>query len=91
MYKIEEKRKIKEAKAWTRKYLIADSVEVSLFIEIIRGIKDKRFSSSPIHIPIQEEEDKVIKVPLIKVKIKINFEILWAIKKKRVITFIRGV
>lgn len=54
---------------------MADSVEVKLLVLIIRGIKDNKFNSRPIHIPIQEEDEIVIKVPLIKVKIKIIFEI----------------
>lgn len=66
-------------------------MDVKLFVLIIRGIKDNKFNSSPIHIPIQEEEDNVIKVPIIKVKIKIILEIKFIIKKKRIKTFIRGV
>lgn len=66
-------------------------MEVRLFVLIMSGIKDNKFNSSPIHMPIQEEEDSVIKVPIIKEKTKINLEIKFIIKKKRVKTFIRGV
>lgn len=86
-----ENKKIKEAKAWTRKYLILDSVEVKLFVLIIKGIKDNKLSSKPIHIPIQEEEEIVIIVPEINVIKKIIFEIKFIIKKKRIKTFINGV
>lgn len=53
---------------------MADSVDIKLLVLIIRGIKDNKLSSRPIHMPIQEEEERVIKVPLIRVRIKINFE-----------------
>lgn len=69
------KRKIKEAKDWVKKYLIADSVEIKFLVLIIKGIKDKRLSSSPIHIPNHEEEEMEINVPNIKVHKKINLEI----------------
>jgi hypothetical protein len=54
---------------------MADSLEEMCAELIIIGMKDSKFNSRPIHIPIQEEEDNVIKVPLIRVEIKINFEI----------------
>lgn len=91
IYKMAVKRKIKDAKAWIKKYLIADSVEIKLFVSIIRGIKDNKLISNPIHIPIQEEEEIAIKDPVISVVIKINLDIKFNIKKKRVRTFISGV
>lgn len=75
IYITEANKNTNEAKAWVRKYLIADSVEFKLLFLIIKGIKDSKFNSNPIHIPIHEEDDKVIKVPIISVKINLNFEI----------------
>lgn len=82
---------MRDAKACVRKYLIADSVEVKLLVLIISGIKDNKFNSNPIHIPIHEDEHSVIRVPIIRVKIKINLEIKFIIKKKRIKTLMSGV
>lgn len=41
---------------------------------IIKGIKDNKFNSSPIHILTQEEAEIVISVPITKLNIKINLE-----------------
>lgn len=57
-----------EAKAWTRKYFKDDSEENKFFEEVIKGIKDNRLISNPIHILNHETEETVIKVPIIKVK-----------------------
>jgi len=53
---------IDDPSAWIRKYFKADSEEYRLFLEEIKGINDKRFSSSPTQAPNQEEEeiDKVV-------------------------------
>ncbi len=64
--------------------MILDSVEIKFFLSIINGMKDNKLSSIPIHIPIHEEEDRVIKVPIIKVKKNNNLEIKFIIKKKRI-------
>lgn len=53
---------IDDPNAWIRKYLRADSDEYWLFLDEIKGINDKRLSSSPTQAPNQEEEeiDKVV-------------------------------
>lgn len=51
---ITENRKIEEAKAWIKKYLIEASEEKELFFILINGIKDKRLISNPIQAPSQE-------------------------------------
>jgi hypothetical protein len=63
--------KIEEAKACVKKYFKEDSEENKFFVLIIRGIKDNKLISNPIHIPNQEEEEIEIKVPIIIVKKKI--------------------
>lgn len=54
-----------EANAWTKKYFKADSEENKFFDLIIKGIKDSKLISSPIHILNQEVEEIVIIVPII--------------------------
>lgn len=76
---------------WIRKYLMADSFVKRFFLSIIKGIKDSKLISKPIHIPSQEDDEIVINDPVIIVAIKINFEIKLIIKKKRIKTFITGV
>lgn len=73
------------------KYLIADSEEKIFLLSIIKGIKDNKLISNPIHIPNHEEEEIVIIDPVINIIINKNFEIILIIKKKRSITFIIGV
>lgn len=63
---------IEEANAWVKKYFKEDSEENKFFVLIIRGIKDNKLISNPIHIPSQEEEEMEIKVPIIIVKKKIT-------------------
>jgi hypothetical protein len=41
-----------------------------MFLLTIKGIKDKRFTSNPIHAPNQEEEEMEIKDPKIIIEIK---------------------
>ena len=60
-------------------------------LSIIKGIKDNRLISRPIHIPNHEEDERVIILPINKHIKKIIFEIEFIIKKKRTITFIIGV
>lgn len=58
------KTKTEEAIAWTKKYLMAASLLLLLYSKFItNGIKDIKFNSNPIHIPNNEEEEIVIKVP----------------------------
>lgn len=55
-----------EAKAWIKKYLREDSEENKFFDLIIKGIKDNKLISNPIHILNQEFAEIVINVPEIK-------------------------
>lgn len=71
IYIIEINKKIKEANAWVKKYLIADSLENKFLLSIMRGINDNKLISNPIHILSQDEEEITIIVPNIKVAIKI--------------------
>lgn len=82
--------KIEEAKAWVKKYFRDASVDIKL-LSLIKGIKDNKLISKPIHAPNHEFEEIVIKVPEIKIKINIILEELFKIKKKRIRTFINGV
>lgn len=52
-----------DPKAWTRKYLIADSVLWASFFIIIRGKKDIRFNSRPSQTVNQLLADREIPVP----------------------------
>lgn len=63
--KIIENIKIREAIVWERKYFKDDSDEYMFFVELNKGIIDKRLISKPIHIPIQEYEEMAINVPII--------------------------
>lgn len=69
---------IAEPIACTKKYFNAASEENWLFFEEIRGIKDKRFSSSPTQAVNQEGEEIVKIVP----KIKVVLNKIWAEEKK---------
>lgn len=55
---------IDDPKAWIRKYLRADSEEYWFPFEEIKGIKDKRLSSSPTQALDQEDEeiDKIVPI-----------------------------
>lgn len=66
-YKITPNNKIEEAKACVKKYFKEASEENKLFVFIIKGIKDNKLISNPIHAPNHEVEEIVIKDPLIKV------------------------
>lgn len=61
--KIIENKKIEDAKAWVKKYFNEDSEENKFFDLIIKGIKDNKLISRPIHILNQEVADTVITVP----------------------------
>lgn len=51
-----------------RKYFKEDSEENKFFVLIIKGIKDNKLISKPIHIENQEKEETAIIVPKIKEK-----------------------
>lgn len=77
-----------DASAWVKKYFSEASDENKLFNFIVKGIKDNKLISNPIHTLNQEEELILIIVPKNKViKNNILYE-FFKIKKKRVITFI---
>lgn len=61
-----ENKKVAEAKAWIKKYLREASDENKFFDLIIKGIKDNKLISKPIHIVNHEDEEIVIKDPIIK-------------------------
>ncbi len=86
--KIIENNKILDAIAWVRKYFNEASEENKLFNFIVKGIKDNKLISSPIHTLNQEEDLILIKVPINNVdKNNILYE-FFKIKKKRIKTFI---
>lgn len=82
---------IDEPKAWIKKYFKAASEEYWLFLEEISGIKDKRFSSSPIQAPNQEEDEMERRVPNIRVEKNKIWEEERGIKKRGSMTLIDGV
>lgn len=59
---------IDDPRAWIKKYFNAASEEYWLFLEEIKGIKDKRLSSSPIQAPNQEDDETERRVPKDKVE-----------------------
>lgn len=63
-FKIENK-KIVEANLWIKKYFKDASEEYKFFEFIIKGIKDNKLISNPIHILNQEEAEIEIKEPKI--------------------------
>lgn len=86
--KIIENNKILEAKAWVRKYFKEASEENKLFNFIVKGTKDNKLISKPIHTLNQDEEETLIIVPKNNVnKNSILYE-FFKIKKKRIKTFI---
>lgn len=88
--KIVANNKIDEASACVRKYLREASFDIKL-LSLIRGIKDNKLISSPIHALNQEFDEIVIIVLIIKIKKNRIFDELLKIKKKRIKTFISGV
>lgn len=72
------------------KYFIEASVDIIFLESFISGIIDNRLISKPNHIPNQDWDEIVIRVPIISVEentILYNF----VIKKKRIKTFMVGV
>lgn len=59
-----------EAKACTRKYLMADSVEYLFFLLIMSGIKAKRLISRPNQAINQEFAETVTRTEALRRKIK---------------------
>lgn len=86
--KIIENNKILEAIAWVRKYFNEASEENKLFNFIVKGIKDNKLISKPIHTLNHDEDLILIIVPINNVdKNNILYE-FFKIKKKRIKTFI---
>ena len=56
--------RIVEAKAWIRKYLIADSARKGHNLVVINGIKESRLSSNPSQDPNQDVEEIERAVPV---------------------------
>lgn len=65
---IENRRRV-EAKLCLIKYFKAASEAIIFLVSLIRGIIESKLISKPIHIPIHEYEEIVIKVPVIVVDI----------------------
>jgi hypothetical protein len=58
-----ENKKTEEVRAWVKKYFKEASEENKFFVSIIKGIKDNKLISNPIHILNQDVDEIVIKVP----------------------------
>lgn len=89
--KITVSRRVAEARAWTKKYFNEASVENKFFELVIKGIKESRLISKPIHAPNHELAEVEIKVPPINVNKNKNLVGLLTIREKRVKTSINGV
>lgn len=74
---------IDDANVWIRKYFNEASDDINLLF-LIRGIKDNKLISNPIHIVIHELEEIIKMVLIVKINMKINFDELFIIKKKRI-------
>jgi len=61
-----------DPKAWIRKYFRAASDEYKFDFDVMRGMKESRFSSSPSQAVNHEEEEKAIKVPVRRESINNN-------------------
>lgn len=71
--------------------MIEDSDRKIFFLLLIRGIKESKLISNPIHTLNQDIEEILIKVPNIKENINKNLKENLKIKKKRNKTFINRV
>lgn len=76
--------RVAEAKAWVKKYFSEASVESKLLVFVIKGMKDNRLISNPIHAPNQELADTEIRVPLINVMKNKSLVGLLSIREKRI-------
>jgi hypothetical protein len=83
--------RVAEASAWVKKYFSEASVEKRFFVFVIKGIKDNKLISSPIHAPNHEFADVEINVPLINVIKNKNLVGLLSTREKRSKTSIYGV
>lgn len=63
----EENKNTLEPIDWIKKYFNIDSFSKVLKLLDIKGIKESKLISKPIHMPKKELEDRAIKVPKIKV------------------------
>lgn len=88
--KIIENNNKEEANAWVKKYFNEASVDIRLLVLIIKGIKDKRLISRPIHTPSHEFDEIEINVPKIIENKKINLDKFLTIKKKRINLYSQG-
>jgi hypothetical protein len=84
-------RRVAEANACTKKYFSEASVENKFFELVIKGIKESKLISNPIHAPNHEFADVEINVPPINVNKNKNLVGLLTIREKRVKTSINGV
>jgi hypothetical protein len=83
--------KVAEARACVKKYFNEASVEKRFFVFVIKGIKDNRLISNPIHAPNHEFAEVEINVPLINVIKNKNLVGLLSTREKRSKTSIYGV
>ena len=75
-----------DPRACTKKYFKAASEEYELYLEEMIGIKDKRFSSSPIHLVNQELDEIAIIRPMVRVAENIiRVGCVFGIKKRRLL------
>lgn len=89
--KITVRSNVAEASACTKKYFKEASVENKFFELVIKGIKERRLISKPIHAPNHELAEVEINVPPINVNKNKNLVGLLTIREKRVKTSINGV
>ena len=59
--------RIVDARAWIRKYLMADSARKGQSLVVIKGRNDSKFNSSPNQAPNHEVEEIDRVVPISKV------------------------
>lgn len=79
---IEANKNNEDPNVWIRKYFIIASDDINLF-SLIKGIKDNKLISNPIHILIQELDEIDNNDLKINIQKKINF-VIFLIKKKRI-------
>lgn len=82
--KITESKSVAEARACTKKYFNDASVENKFFELVIKGIKESKLISKPIHAPNHELAEVEIKVPPINVNKNKNLVGLLIIREKGV-------
>lgn len=77
------KRINEDPKAWTKKYFKLLSTSRLFILQIIRGIKDNKFTSNPIQTYNQLPEDIDINLPIIKLNKKKKKKGIYIIKERR--------